>query len=76
MNDLKSCPFCGGRAETLLVSGAQETNEIYVQCCDCGAMTKPILAFFDDNGTIPLSAVMRAATDAEERWNRRAEDEL
>ena len=75
MSDLKLCPFCGGKAETLVVNGGLETNEVYTQCCGCGARTKQILIYMDEDSRVPLSAILKAATDAEECWNRRAEDD-
>ena len=74
MSDLKLCPFCGGKAETLVVNSGMDTNEVYTQCCGCGAMTKPILLYMGENGSLPLSAIINAAKGSEARWNRRAED--
>lgn len=63
MDNLKPCPFCGGRAE--LSEGSFDGKEIsYVMCKNCASQGE---FFF-------VSPKYASAERAIEAWNRRAED--
>ena len=64
-DDLKSCPFCGGKAE--LIKRAYEDNTGYalVSCKACGNMTKQFYKSLD----------FCAVDEAIKSWNRRPNDE-
>jgi len=57
--ELKPCPFCGGKDISLVTICAGRKNFYYVTCCDCGIFTVT-----RDN-----------ETDCIKIWNRRANDE-
>lgn len=65
MEELKTCPFCGGEAK-LRTSVEDRTPVAWVACDTCGARTK-MQADGDYNGRNVFTAV--------ERWNRRVENE-
>lgn len=57
---LKSCPFCGGKAEMAIVpEGFAVGRWVYIRCRKCGAGTKP----------------SREDMDAINAWNRRVTKE-
>lgn len=63
---LKPCPFCGGKAE--LCAGAHMgRSAIFIQCQKCGAQTKYYIDFQMMNGLTPTQK------KAIEAWNRRAD---
>lgn len=39
MVELKSCPFCGGKAELIKTSGYSGNHYYYVRCFGCGIQT-------------------------------------
>lgn len=63
MDELKDCPFCGGKAE--LYFPAMMPNA-WVICSKCGISTPMQLAF----------SLEEAKERAIYSWNRRAKDEL
>lgn len=63
MDELKPCPFCGGKAE-LKKETVWTRTEVYVKCTECWAMTKSVMA----------DAEYCANDKAAEMWNRRAEN--
>ena len=62
-NELKPCPFCGGKAILRNVDDAWDSS-VYVECQACGASTKmwPYVFEFEEPG-----AVSRAVHN----WNKR-----
>ena len=63
MTELKPCPFCGGRADLVLVDGC-ESWRAHIECTECGAES-PTVWWMDDEdfkGT------------AVKKWNRRVEE--
>lgn len=72
MAELKPCPFCGGEAEykrTVIKTNRTWCDAVFVRCAVCDARTNRVL--FDGrkhpNGEEYI--------EAEQAWNRRAEDE-
>jgi Lar family restriction alleviation protein len=63
-NDLKSCPFCGGKAEHSIGKTGDGKPWHYVECVDCGA-TGPTPDYADHN-----IAVIECRAEA---WNTRAD---
>lgn len=59
--NLKPCPFCGGRAK--LEDYGLNGNFVVVHCLDCGAMTRL------------FAKGIRLGETAFEAWNRRTADE-
>ena len=60
MNELKPCPFCGGKAA--LEDYGLNGNFKIVKCAECGARTKLFLKG------------LTLGEDAIEAWNRRANE--
>ena len=60
MVELKPCPFCGckARSKTHISGKWKKTNWFYVVCSACGSRT----------------SISDVKEEAEEAWNRRAED--
>lgn len=60
MAELKSCPFCGGKArEKVHTSGTlRKTKWFYTECSVCGVRT----------------TVSTVKEEVDEAWNRRAEN--
>lgn len=56
--DLKPCPFCGGKAELMILAG------VYVKCSRCFASSHE---FFDSWDGVVGSAKVKAVR----AWNRR-----
>lgn len=63
-DDLKPCPFCGGRAEHSIGKTGDGKPWHYVECVDCGA-TGPTPSYADHN-----IAVIECRAEA---WNTRAD---
>ena len=63
-NDLKPCPFCGGKAEHSIGKTGDGKPWHYVECVDCGA-TGPTPDYADHN-----IAVIECRAEA---WNTRAD---
>lgn len=61
MNDLKNCPFCGGKAEMVKTQRCGR----YVTCVDCGCRT----------GEMETDYAGSAYDKAAEAWNRRADED-
>lgn len=61
MEELKKCPFCGGKAD--LVDYGLTGMMKAVQCSECGARTRA----FDPK--------VKRGENAIDAWNRRANDE-
>ena len=59
MEDLKSCPFCGGAAQLAIVS-FPAGDRYRVHCTDCGASTWPRII---------------ESRNAIRNWNRRTADD-
>ena len=57
--ELKPCPFCGGKAEVL----TDENEEYYVSCTECTALLGYCTDTWGDYST---------EDEAIEAWNRRA----
>lgn len=60
--ELKKCPFCGGKAT---LNAGSDRNYSLVKCRDCGA----------ESGMVKVSAEYCADERAIEAWNRRANNE-
>jgi Lar family restriction alleviation protein len=67
MNELKPCPFCGGKAEIQQFANPQ--NYYCVRCTDCGCSTDG----YRRSKTESTEAENKAANAA--AWNRRTEPE-
>lgn len=66
MDELKSCPFCGGNARVIFLGHRNETafDDWGVECVKCGAMPEVITMYqFHDKETI--------YTACAKNWNRR-----
>ena len=63
MNELKPCPFCGGKA-ILWVNQMYPEMRSYIQCMKCGAKTDEFM----------ISTNFSSDDRAAEAWNRRAEE--
>lgn len=66
MNDLKDCPFCGGKAEkqnsrSYIGGHSNGTAMVYIQCVKCGNRT---IQYHWDDERLAVSA-----------WNKRVENE-
>lgn len=57
-NEIKPCPFCGGKAELNTEKGRFFS---YIKCTNCGA----------ESGLVKISAEYCADERAKELWNRR-----
>ena len=64
MDELKKCPFCGGKAALLA------NNDVKVSCLTCGAQTDSHIDFMMRPGK--CSNAVQQVTDA---WNRRVRDD-
>ena len=63
VNDLKPCPFCGGKAILYVIGGDYGTNS-YVYCVKCHS-----------RGSLKTSYDLDIAKEsAMQAWNRRVED--
>lgn len=71
--DLKPCPFCGGRAR-IIFSGKTHADYwrgvIIAKCLCCGASARGAFYEGDPIEEIPLELTVGAEI-AEENWNRR-----
>lgn len=78
MNELKPCPFCGGKAEffakTFTERGVSRGWLFGVHCTKCDVTTPrtdfKIELYFESNGEVKTPIDEREL--AEELWNRRA----
>ena len=71
-NELKTCPFCGGKA-FLITNHISKYPYSYVVCTECEVTTKRHTVnheFFEIGREEAASRSKQEATDA---WNRRAE---
>lgn len=76
-NELKPCPFCGGKAALKKVRGSYKTNPTTIndewkvscekECCACGTFQDMI--YHADNGEIIVKC--NGAKEAVEAWNKR-----
>ena len=67
MDELKTCPFCGGNAKLRHTEGSSIYGKTaFVVCLHCEAISK----------MIPMSFIYSADEKAIEAWNRRTKDEL
>ena len=64
MNELKKCPFCGGKAALFVHNGVK------VLCLTCGAQTDSYMDFMMRTGH--CSNAVKKVTDA---WNRRVRED-
>ena len=65
VNDLKSCPFCGGKAMLYVSSGAGlYISKSYVYCKECRAASRTFASY---NTVESKASAMKA-------WNRRVGD--
>lgn len=49
-DELKRCPFCGGKAEYRLKSnGTGRQTQVYVRCTACGARTRATIECYKSN---------------------------
>ena len=62
--ELKSCPFCGGKAVVHVNDGVR------VMCTECGAKTKGLVDGYSQGR--PMGSAINSVVKA---WNRRANDE-
>ena len=58
-NELKNCPFCGGKADVVLYTIYGKVKSYFVYCQRCGCQSR-------DYST---------KQNAKKAWNRRANDE-
>lgn len=65
MNDLRPCPFCGGKAE--LLEGPRGIARIKCSLCHCQTE--------DKEPDIIMGEFVSRRTDAIKAWNRRVENE-
>lgn len=78
MNEIKSCPFCGGKAEIRNVNPNKKTAPHYaVVCTECGARTP---GFCGANRNIKNKGLFECIENerknyALERWNKRTANE-
>ena len=68
-NDLKPCPFCGGRIKYNTAMITKENTWIEAECAGCGMV-------FRHSQDFVYSAIARVARNEsfETVWNRRAND--
>lgn len=75
LREIKSCPFCGGMAQTAVritrMGGDRNTIEFSVYCVECRVQKWALLNFEDEAS---FADVERAMESALEKWNRRADD--
>ena len=75
LREIKSCPFCGGMAQTAIritrMGGNRNTFEFSVYCVECRVQKRELLNFEDKAS---FSDVEMAMEKALEKWNRRADD--
>ena len=75
-NELKPCPFCGGKADLRIVSKGYESGEFSVtfeaSCRECKIAFKSNSCFAIKNGYPEI--VQDGYKDVMSRWNRRATD--
>ena len=64
MDDLKPCPFCGGKAYLFVNEGVR------VICIKCGSTTRCLVDAMTPNGVCG-----NAIKSVIEAWNRRAKDD-
>ena len=65
MEELKPCPFCGGKAELTKCEYGDNTGHAFVLCRGCGSMTKKF------NKSLNFCAV----EEATQAWNRRVKND-
>jgi Lar family restriction alleviation protein len=66
-NELKPCPFCGGKAEMLHWRASVNGKTIYpyrVRCIECKTCV----------GSSSLKYITLTEEDAREKWNRRVDN--
>jgi Lar family restriction alleviation protein len=61
VNELKPCPFCGGKAKMHDEQVAEDCVEAWVICIDCGASSGRVEGAYSDRPTAAAA------------WNRRHE---
>ena len=66
MDELKPCPFCGGRAEQFIRYMPDNTNYYYIMCSKCKASSNEFFSYFGYEG-------MQESVEA---WNRRVDNDL
>lgn len=68
--ELKNCPFCGGKAELKRSSLTCTFYDVYIDCFDCKSSSPRFsVDEYDDKTKI------KAKEDAMKAWNTRAKDE-
>lgn len=65
MNELKPCPFCGGKAEIRKGNNYGDPPHFYVVCTQCGIRGCTTCLLYDGDEKECLKK-------CEEKWNRRA----
>ena len=66
MVKLKSCPFCGGRAEQFIKFMPDNTNYYYIMCSKCKASSDMFFSYVGYEG-------LQEAVSA---WNKRVDNDL
>lgn len=66
MDELKKCPFCGGKAAVFAHNGVK------VLCLTCGAQTDSHIDFMARTGRCTNAVAVKQVVDA---WNRRVRDD-
>lgn len=69
VQQLKSCPFCGGEARTKVMIGQHDMIVIKVGCFDCDVWKRSKINSGDN-----IERFNKAMQDVMSKWNRRADN--